>query len=58
MLVWGTGPIGLPVCVGSSTIVTTGSWWAEEKIGRDAGDLAGTAKTGTIATDDASVLLP
>jgi len=61
VVVWGTGPIGLPGLRGlinhrDYELVGLHAWGAE-KIGRDAGDLAGTGKTGIIATDDAAALL-
>src|SRR5512145_298267 len=62
VIVWGTGPIGMP---GLRHLVDHPEYelvglhaWSPDKIGRDAGDVAGTGiKTGVIATDDVGALL-
>ena len=61
VVVWGTGPIGMPGLrglIGHPEYELVGVHaWAADKIGRDAGDLAGMGQTGVIATDDAAALL-
>lgn len=62
VVVWGTGPIGLPglkLLIDHRDCELVGLHaWSPTKIGRDAGDIAGTgAKTGVIATDDPQTLL-
>lgn len=59
--VWGTGPIGMP---GLRGLIDHPEYelvgllaWAPEKVGRDAGDIAGRQKTGVIATDNPADLL-
>lgn len=61
VVVWGTGPIGMP---GLRGLIDHPEYelvgllaWAPEKVGRDAGDIAGRSKTGVIATDNPADLL-
>ena len=62
VIAWGTGPIGMP---GLRHLVDHPEYelvglhaWSLDKIGRDAGDIAGTGqKTGIIATNDVAALL-
>lgn len=61
VVVWGTGPIGMP---GLRGLIDHPEYelvgllaWAPEKVGRDAGDIAGRQKTGVIATDNPAELL-
>lgn len=62
VIVWGTGPIGMP---GLRHLVDHPEYelvglhaWSPDKVGRDAGEIAGTAtKTGVIATSDVGALL-
>ena len=61
VVVWGTGPVGMPGLRGlihhpEYELVGLHAWGAD-KIGRDAGDIAGRGTTGVIATDDAAALL-
>ncbi|OAN65878.1 MULTISPECIES: NAD(P)H-dependent amine dehydrogenase family protein [Sphingomonas] len=61
VIVWGTGPIGMPGLrglIGHPEYELVGLHaWHPEKIGRDAGDIAGREKTGVIATGDVAELL-
>ena len=61
VVVWGTGPIGMPGLrglIGHPEYELVGlQAWSADKIGRDAGDIAGMEKTGVIATDDVDALL-
>jgi len=62
VIVWGTGPIGMP---GLRQLIDHPEYelsglhaWSPGKVGRDAGDIAGTGqKTGVIATDNVEQLL-
>lgn len=61
VVVWGTGNIGLS---GLRGLINHRDYqlvglhaWGTDKIGKDAGDIAHTAKTGVIATDDVDALL-
>jgi hypothetical protein len=59
--VWGTGNVGRPALrtiVANPELELAGVIVsAEEKIGKDAGELCGIAATGITATDDAGLLL-
>lgn len=61
VIAWGTGPIGmtgLRGLIGHPEYELVGLHaWSPDKIGRDAGDIAGMGKTGVIATDDVAALL-
>jgi len=62
VIVWGTGPIGMP---GLRNLIDHPEYelvglhaWGADKIGRDAGEVAGMAtRTGVIATNDVAALL-
>ena len=61
VIAWGTGPIGMP---GLRQLIAHPEYelvglhaWSPDKIGRDAGDIAGLAKTGIIATNSVDQLL-
>jgi hypothetical protein len=61
VVVWGSGSIGMPGLRGiighpEYELVGLHAWHAE-KIGQDAGDIAGREKTGVIATDNSDSLL-
>lgn len=60
VIVWGTGPIGM---TGLRALIDHPEYelvglhaWADHKIGRDAGELAGVHQTGVIATNDTAAL--
>jgi len=61
VIVWGSGPIGMP---GLRQLIDHPEYelvglhaWGKDKIGRDAGEIAGLAPIGVIATDDVAALL-
>jgi len=61
VVVWGTGPIGMP---GLRGLIDHPEYelvglhaWHPDKVGRDAGDIAGRGKTGIIATNNVEALL-
>ena len=61
VVVWGTGPIGMP---GLRALIDHPEYelvglhaWSPDKVGRDAGEIAGMRRTGIIATDDVAALL-
>lgn len=61
VVVWGTGPIGMP---GLRQLIDHPEYelvglhaWSPDKVGRDAGDIAGAGKTGVIATNDVAALV-
>jgi hypothetical protein len=58
---WATGKVGnraLPAMIEHPEIDLVGLWvHSEDKVGRDAGDIAGTKPTGVIATNDVDELL-
>lgn len=61
VIVWGTGPIGMP---GLRHLIDHPEYelvglhaWSPNKVGRDAGEIAGMQTTGVIATDDVAALL-
>jgi len=61
VIVWGTGPIGMP---GLRQLIDHPEYelvglhaWSPEKAGRDAGEIAGMGKTGVLATNDVGALL-
>jgi 4-hydroxy-tetrahydrodipicolinate reductase len=61
VIVWGTGPIGIPGLrglIGHPEYELVGLHaWSPDKVGRDAGDIAGLGNTGIIATNDVAALL-
>lgn len=61
VIVWGTGPIGMPglrQLIGHPEYELVGLHaWSPDKVGKDAGDIAGMDKTGVIATSDVDALL-
>jgi 4-hydroxy-tetrahydrodipicolinate reductase len=61
VIAWGTGPIGMPGLrglIGHPEYELVGLHaWSPDKVGRDAGDIAGMEKTGVIATNDVEQLL-
>ena len=61
VIAWGTGSIGMPglrILIGHPEYELVGLHaWSPEKIGRDAGEIAGMSNTGIIATDSIDELL-
>jgi len=62
VVVWGTGPIGMPglrQLIGHPEYELVGLHaWSSDKVGRDAGDIAGLdVRTGVISTNDVAELL-
>ncbi|API59928.1 hypothetical protein BSL82_11915 [Tardibacter chloracetimidivorans] len=61
VVVWGTGSIGsqgLRKIIEHPDLELVGLHvWSKEKIGQDAGDIAGTGKTGIVGTNDVEALL-
>ena len=62
VVVWGTGPIGMPglrQLIGHPEYELVGLHaWSPDKVGRDAGDIAGlNVRTGVISTNDVAELL-